>query len=127
MGTMAKAAKAGTIERYGARRNTRLSAPAGSRSSLKKSLVPSARVWRIPHGPARSGPIRFCMSEMTLRSNHTMNITAISRNTKTTITFSSTISTTARSTPLAKRGSPTVVSSVIEGSAPLPPSPPARR
>ena len=29
----------------------------------------------MPHGPARLGPMRFCMSEMTLRSNQTMNIT----------------------------------------------------
>ena len=46
-----------------------LSALRGIDCSLKNSLMPSARVWRIPNGPALSGPIRFCMSAITLRRN----------------------------------------------------------
>ena len=37
--------------------------------------MPSASVCRIPKGPARFGPIRFCMSEMTLRSNQIVSMT----------------------------------------------------
>ena len=55
MGTMAKARKAGMIVRYGASLKTNRSALSGIRSSLKKSLMPSARVWAIPNGP---GPVR---------------------------------------------------------------------
>jgi hypothetical protein len=73
---------------------------------LKKNFMPSARVCRMPNGPARAGPMRFCMSPMTLRSNHTINMVATSRKTKTTTTLSSTISTTARSTLPARSGSP---------------------
>ena len=47
--------KAGTNERYGASRKTGRSAWSGMRSSLKKTLMPSARLCRIPHGP---GPVR---------------------------------------------------------------------
>ena len=59
------------IARYGASRNTGRSADVGVDCSLKKSLMPSARVWNAPNGPARCGPMRFCMSAMTLRMNHT--------------------------------------------------------
>ena len=34
-----------------------------------------------PNGPARLGPMRFCMSPMILRSNQIMNMTATSSNT----------------------------------------------
>ena len=47
--------KAGTSDRNGARMKTRLSARSGRRSSLKKNLMPSASVWRMPNGP---GPVR---------------------------------------------------------------------
>ena len=69
IGTIANARNAGTIERYGARRYTGRSAVVGEDCSLKKSLMPSASVWRMPNGPALCGPIRFCMSAMTLRMN----------------------------------------------------------
>jgi hypothetical protein len=39
---------AGMIDRYGARRNTGRSAVVGIDCSLKKSLMPSASVWRTP-------------------------------------------------------------------------------
>ena len=63
------ARNAGSTERYGASLNTVRSALSGIDCSLKNSLMPSASVWRMPHGPALSGPIRFCMSAMTLRMN----------------------------------------------------------
>ena len=58
------------------------SARSGSRSSLKKNLMPSASVWKMPKGPARLGPSRLLMSAWTLRSNHTMNSTDTSSSTK---------------------------------------------
>ena len=42
------------------------------RSSLRMSLIPSARVWSRPNGPQRCGPMRLCMSEIALRSNQIM-------------------------------------------------------
>ena len=51
--------------------------------------MPSARVCRIPNGPALFGPIRFCMPAMILRSNQTMNIVAMSPMAKITTTFRS--------------------------------------
>ncbi len=51
----------GTSERYGASRYRRLSARAGRKASLKKTLMPSARDCSNPKGPARLGPLRFCM------------------------------------------------------------------
>ena len=58
---------AGRIDRYGASRNTGRSADVGIDCSLKNSLMPSASVCSTPYGPARFGPMRFCMSAMTLR------------------------------------------------------------
>ena len=80
--------------------NTTLSAWSGSRSSLKKSLMPSARVWAMPKGPARLGPMRLCMSEMTLRSNQIMSMTATIRAPKTTSTLMRTMRKTTQPTPL---------------------------
>ena len=114
MGTMQKTTNAGMIDRYGARRNTPRSARIGFRSSLKKNFTPSAKVWNSPHGPAMFGPMRFCMSLMSLRSNQIMNITATSRKTKATTTFS-------RTTPT----SPPVISPVRSGS--IRGAPPGRR
>jgi hypothetical protein len=48
IGTMAKTRNAGTTARSGAIRYTPLSALAGSRASLKNSLVPSASDWSRP-------------------------------------------------------------------------------
>ena len=44
------------------------SAAVGVMPSLKKSLMPSASVMSMPRGPARTGPMRVCMSAITLRS-----------------------------------------------------------
>ena len=55
IGMIGERQNAGTSDRYGASWNTKRSARSGIRSSLKKSLMPSARVWRMPHGPARPG------------------------------------------------------------------------
>ena len=60
---------------------------------MKKNFTPSAKVWNRPQGPARSGPMRFCMSLMSLRSNQIISMTATSRKTKTTTTFSRTMPT----------------------------------
>ena len=57
--------------------------------------MPSARVCRIPNGPALFGPMRFCMPAMTLRSNQTMNMVAMSRKAKQTTTLRIVIPTTA--------------------------------
>ena len=46
--------------------------------SLNSSFTPSATVCRIPKGPARLGPMRFCMSATTLRSIHTSTSTTVS-------------------------------------------------
>ena len=61
--------------------------------------MPSASVWRMPNGPARFGPIRFCMPAITLRSNHTMNMVAMSRKAKQMTTLTRVISTYGRPTP----------------------------
>ena len=106
MGTMAKERKAGTTERYGAMRKTLRSARSGNRFSFIKSFIPSANVCNSPKGPARLGPMRFCMSEMTLRSNQTMNMVAISITTKVTRTLRATMPMTAQPTPSTNSGSP---------------------
>ena len=90
--------------RYGASLNTNRSAWSGIRSSLKNSLIPSARVWAMPKGPARLGPIRLCMSEMTLRSNQIINMTDTIRTPKTTSTLTTTMSSTAQPTPFDVEG-----------------------
>ena len=67
---------------------------------MKNNLIPSASVWAIPKGPARLGPMRLCMSEITLRSNQIMSITATIRATKTTTTLMTTMRKTTQPTPL---------------------------
>ena len=42
----------------------------GIKSSLTTNLIPSASVRRIPKGPARLGPILFCISEMNFLIHH---------------------------------------------------------
>ena len=103
-GITANTMKAGTNERNGASLKTARSARSGVRSSLKKTLMPSARLCRIPQGPARVGPRRFCMSPMILRSNQIISIVATSRNTNVITTLSSTIRTTARSIVAGQKG-----------------------
>ena len=104
-GTIENTRNAGTNDKYGASRKMRRSARSGINGSLKNNLMPSASVWRIPHGPARFGPMRFCMSPMTLRSNHTINIVAISKKTKTATTLMTTTTTTLADSPEANNGS----------------------
>ena len=52
--------------------NTRWSARSGSRSSLKKNLMPSASVWRMPNGPGPVGaePVRHVGVELALEPDH---------------------------------------------------------
>ena len=85
--------------------NTTRLARSGIRSSLKKNLMPSASVWRMPNGPARFGPMRFCMSLTSLRSNQIISIVATSSSTKTMTTLPITISTTDRSIGPIRSGS----------------------
>ena len=61
--------------------------------------MPSARVWSTPNGPALLGPTRFCMPAITLRSNQTMNIVAISRKPKQMTTFTSVTRNSGHPTP----------------------------
>jgi hypothetical protein len=89
-GMTAHTRNAGTNARYGASLNTNRSLLSGIRSSLKNSLMPSASVCSRPFGPALSGPMRFCMNAMTLRSNHTISIVPTRPTTKMTTTLIST-------------------------------------
>ena len=68
-GIVQNARNPGNIAITGAIRYTGRSAFVGTIPSLKNSLMPSARVIRIPRGPARIGPTRVCMSAITFRSN----------------------------------------------------------
>ena len=105
MGTIANARNAGTSDRYGARKKILRSAVVGTDCSLKNSLMPSASVWSSPNGPARSGPMRFCMRAITLRRNQMYMRTESSTSTNTAIVLPITINTTVRSTPFEKSGS----------------------
>ena len=90
-GMIAKPTNAGAAATIGATKNTSLSTPVGTMSSLSGSLSASAIGCRSPHGPARLGPGRFCMRPITRRSNQIMKMVVSSRNANTIPTFSSTI------------------------------------
>ena len=77
----------------------RRSAVLGSDCSLKNSLMPSASVWSSPNGPARSGPMRFCILAMTLRRNQMYMSTESSSSTNTAIVLPMMIRTTVVSMP----------------------------
>ena len=66
---------------------------------MKTSLVPSASVCSRPQGPARFGPIRLCMSEITLRSNQIISAVATSSATKATRHLMMTMSQTSQLRP----------------------------
>src|SRR5215217_1281789 len=87
-GITEKARKAGIIMITGASPYRILSALLGRTSSLKNSLMPSARDWRTPKGPVRLGPTRVCMKATTRRSSQMVNSTVSIRaaNTPTTLT-----------------------------------------
>ena len=85
----------------------RRSAVLGSDCSLKNSLMPSARLWSRPNGPARSGPMRFCILAMTLRRNQMYISTESSSSTNTAIVLPMMISTTVVSRPWSNSGSVT--------------------
>ena len=72
---------------------------------MKKSLMPSASVWRMPNGPATDGPIRLCMSATSLRSNQIISITDTSSRTKATTTLSRTMPTMPRPRSWLRSGS----------------------
>ncbi len=55
----------------------------------------------MPKGPARLGPIRLCMSEITFRSNQIMSMTETSSAAKTTTTLITSIRITTQFTRLA--------------------------
>ncbi len=98
-GTMANVMSAGTNTRYGASLKTKRSASAGIKSSLKNSLMPSANVCKIPNGPQRCGPMRLCMSEMALRSNQIIIVTAPMMAANPTRTLISTMKITTPGVP----------------------------
>ena len=85
-----KARNAGIADRIGARKYTGLSASAGMTSSLNASLTPSASDCSVPHGPARFGPMRFCIRPTTLRSKTIENSVITTRKAKTATTLIST-------------------------------------
>ena len=99
----------------------RRSAVLGSDCSLKKSLMPSARLWNRPKGPARSGPTRFCILAMTLRRNQMYISTDSSSSTNTAIVLPMMISTTVVSTPPSNSGSVSASSAdvAVTASSPL--------
>ena len=99
IGMIAKTRKAGTSDRYGASLKAKRSELSGIRSSLKNSLMPSARLWRMPHRPAVFGPMRFWKSEMTLRRNQMLSITATSKNANATSTLRPVISASPSQSP----------------------------
>jgi hypothetical protein len=104
-GTTVKMSSAGRRARYGASLKTNRSARSGMRSSLKNSLTPSASVWSSPYGPARLGPIRLCMSLMTLRSNQIINMTETMRAANAARTLMTTINSSTQWAPWANSGS----------------------
>ena len=105
-GTMQNVSSAGMSTRNGASLKTNRFAFVGTRSSLKKSLMPSASVWRIPNGPQRCGPIRLCMSPIALRSHQISSITETMSAANAAITLMATTKSSAQWTPPAYSGSP---------------------
>src|SRR6187200_140440 len=67
-GMTENATNAAVAEITGARMNTTLSAAFGTMSSLRPSLMPSARDCSRPNGPWYFGPTRCCIRATTLRS-----------------------------------------------------------
>ncbi len=65
----------------GARKNTALSAPAGTTISLTMYFRKSAKLCSSPKGPTTFGPLRICTAAQTLRSPYIRN----ARLTSTTI------------------------------------------
>ena len=118
MGMIVKVTNAGTSIRNGASLNTNRSAFSGIRSSFRISFMPSATVWNRPKGPARLGPMRFCMSAMILRSNQTIRITETSRPAKATTTLMSTIRISSRPMPPESSGSVPRMSGVMSSPPP---------
>ena len=53
----------------------------------------------MPHGPASAGPMRFCMSPMSLRSNQIISMTATIRMAKAATTLMIRISASSRPKP----------------------------
>ena len=90
-GIIANDKNAGTNDKNGASLNTKRSERSGMRSSLKNNLIPSASVCSNPNGPALFGPMRFCIPEITLRSNHTISMVATRPVTNTASTLRSTM------------------------------------
>ncbi len=101
----------------------RRSAVVGALCSLKNSLMPSASDCSSPNGPARFGPMRFCIRAITLRRNQMYRSTEIRSSANTAIVLPITMSTTVVSTPPENSGSAanTCMGPIIAW------SPPARR
>lgn len=69
--------KTGVTTTAGPILNNQASPLAGTMSSFNRSLIPSARDWIIPNGPAYSGPIRCWTPADTFHSSHTMTNTPV--------------------------------------------------
>ena len=67
----------------GARKNTVLSAPAGTTISLTMYFRKSAKLCRRPQGPTTFGPRRICTAAQILRSAYIRNASATSTSTVT--------------------------------------------
>src|SRR5699024_6922905 len=89
-GITAQAMNAGIDAIIGARVYTTLSAERTRMSSLKASLMPSARLCSSPNGPHTFGPTRCCIRATTRRSNQILNSVSTTRTTKTRTALSST-------------------------------------
>ena len=93
IGMTANVRNAGTSDRNGASLNTGPVGPVGDQVLLEEDLDAVGQASAgCPNGPARLGPMRFCMSPMILRSNQIISIVATSRNTNVITTLTSTMS-----------------------------------
>jgi hypothetical protein len=92
MGTMEKVMSAGTRARYGASLKTKRSAWLGDQVLFEDQLESVGHGLESPKGPQRWGPMRLCMSEMALRSNQIIKVTAPINAPKPTRTLITTIS-----------------------------------
>src|SRR5690625_1498984 len=89
-GITAQAMNAGIDAMIGARVYTTLSADRTRMSSLKASLMPSARLCSSPNGPHTLGPMRCCIRATTRRSNQILNSVSRTKITKTKTALSRT-------------------------------------
>ena len=86
-GITAKVTSAGTVARIGPRMKYSFAELAGSVSSLRKFLTPSASGWNRPKGPTRFGPLRSWIHAATRRSASVAQATTTMKIEKIPTTF----------------------------------------